>query len=142
MTPIKGDFATLYLEEYGTSAGFGIVGCTTGDAINFNTELVEVTGVSSNFVEVLPTFQSGNITTDSLLITTVSGDTQIASDVLVGWQKNQQQLGFTYEWMDGVTPYTISGIAYIISLSINAPAQDFANVTIGLQITGEWQLDF
>ena len=142
MTPLIGNLASLYLEEYGTSAGFGLIGCTTGDSIQLNTEMVEVTGATSSFVEVKPTYKSGSITSDTVLITTASGDTQIATDVIVEWQKNSQKLGFTFEWVDGATTYSITGAAYITALSINAPAEDFISVSIQLQITGEWQLDF
>jgi hypothetical protein len=37
---------------------------------------------------------------------------------------------------------SIDGTAYISSLSINAPSNDFASVQIALKVTGEWTLDF
>jgi len=143
MTPIIPDnICKLYLIEYGSTAGRKLVGCTTGDSISFNTEIIEVTGPTAEFVEVLPTYKSGTISSDTVLIMADGGDAQYASTVLIEWDKAKQKLSFDYEWMEGVTPKTISGAAYITSLSINAPAQDFASVQIALQITGEWQLDF
>lgn len=142
MQTIQGDFSKLYLEEYGSTAGIKIVGCTTGDAINFNTEMLEVTGPAADFVEFLPTYNSGTITSDSVLITATSGDPQLASDVILTWQYNKQQLAFIFEWVDGGTTYSIDGAAYITSASVNAPAQDFASVQLSLQITGQWNLNF
>lgn len=142
MTPIKADLCKLYLREYGSTIGWKLVGCTTGDSITFNTEVVEVTGPTSDFVEVLPTYHSGQISSDTVLIMTESGDPQHASTQLIEWHKANQKLEFQFEWTEGIASKAIIGAAYITSLSINAPAQDFASVQIALNITGEWQLDF
>jgi len=68
MTPIKGDFAQIYLRESGTTEGFKVVGCTTGDTFNDTTEMAEVTGLTSDFVEFKPTYKSATLSTDALLI--------------------------------------------------------------------------
>lgn len=138
MTPIKGDLCLLYLNEYGATAGAKIIGCTTGDSITFNTEVVEVTGLSSDFVELLPTYQSGTISSDMVVLETEGGDSQFASRQLVEWQKTKQKLQFQLYY--GV--HSIAGAAYITSLSINAPAQDFASVQLALNISGEWGITY
>lgn len=138
MTPIKGDLCLLYLNEYGATAGAKIIGCTTGDSITFNTEVVEVTGLSSDFVELLPTYQSGTISSDMVVLETEDGDSQFASRQLVEWQKTKQKLQFQLYY--GV--HSIAGAAYITSLSINAPAQDFASVQLALNISGEWGITY
>lgn len=143
MTPIIPDnICKLYIVEFGSTASRKLVGCTTGDSINFNTEVVEVTGPTAEFVEVLPTYKSGTISSDTVLIMADGGDAQYASTVLMEWDKSKQKLAFAFEWVEGSSTKTIYGAAYITSLSINAPAQDFASVQLSLNITGEWQLDF
>lgn len=138
MTPINGDLASLSLKEFGSVDGVKLVGCTTGDSITFNTEFIETTGVTAAFVESVPTYKSGEISSDTVLIMTDTGDPQHASTQLAEWQKAGTKLYFEWAW----STKKITGAAYISALSINAPAQDFANVTISLNITGEWDLDF
>ena len=142
MTPIKADLCKLYLREYGSTAGTKLIGCTTGDSISFADEMLETTGLTSAYVELVPTYKSGQISSDTVLIMTESGDPQHATTQLIEWQKASQKLEFDFEWTEGVATKSITGAAYITSLSINAPAQDFASVQIALNITGEWQLDF
>ena len=142
MTPIKGDFAQIYLRENGTTEGFKIVGCTTGDTFNDTTELAEVTGLTSDFVEFKPTYKTANLTTDALLIYADGGDAQYASEVLLQWSKDKQKLDFLYIYGDGLTEKEIEGACYINSCSVNAPSNDFGSVQISLQCTGEWTLTF
>jgi len=141
MTPIKGDFSKIFLAS-SVDLVYKIAGCTTGDTINFNNELVEVTGPTSDFVAVKPTYRSGTLTADMVFITALGGDPQMASDILLTWDKAKLLLKFIYQWLDGSTPYEISGDCYIASLSINGAAQEFTSVQISLQISGEWFLDF
>ena len=138
MTPIKGDLCLFYLNEYGATAGAKIIGCTTGDSITLNTEMLETTPITSDFLEFVPTYQSGSLSSDTVVIETEAGDSQFASRQLVEWQKTKQKLQFQLYY--GI--HSIQGAAYITSLSINAPAQDFASVQLSLQITGEWGITY
>lgn len=141
-TPIKGDLSKIYLTEFGTTLGTKIIGCTTGDTFTDTTEMAEITGLTSDFVAFLPTYKSGTLSTDTMLLFADSGDPQWATEKLLTWSKEKTKLSFQYIYTDGLTDKEIAGECYITSLSINAPAQDFANVTIGLQCTGEWNLTF
>jgi hypothetical protein len=104
--------------------------------------MLEITSPTDNYVNVLPTYKSGSINVDSLLITTVGGDPQIASSQMISWHQDNEKLDFTYEYTDGINTYTIGGACYITSLSITGASNDFATLQISLQITGAWQLNF
>ena len=142
MIPIPGKFSKLYFSEYNSTAGYGISGCTISDSLQLNTEMLEITSPTDNYVNVLPTYKSGSINVDSLLITTVGGDPQIASSQMISWHQDNEKLDFTYEYTDGINTYTIGGACYITSLSITGASNDFATLQISLQITGAWQLNF
>jgi len=142
MLPIPGKFSKLYFSEYNSTAGYGVSGCTISDSLQLNTEMLEVTNPTDNYVNVLPTYKSGSVSVDSLLITTTSGDPQIASSQMLSWHQDNEKLDFTYEYTDGTITNTISGSCYITALSITGAANDFATVQISLQITGAWQLNF
>lgn len=140
-TPIKGDLCLLKLRDFGNTDPYTLIGCTTGDSITFNTEMLETTGTTGGFIEMRPTYKSGTISSDTVLLYSPSGP-ELGSIVLIGWEKVNQKLDFEFSWTEDVNPRKITGAAYITSLSINAPAQDFASVQLTLNITGEWQLDF
>lgn len=142
MTPIKGDFSKIFLNEFGSTSGDKLIGCTTGDTFNDTTEMAEITGLTSDFAEFVPTYKSGTLTTDAMLIYTDGGDAQYSTQVLLEWSAAKTKLTFIYQFSDGVTDSEIDGICYINSLSINAPANDFASVQIGLQCSGQWNLTF
>lgn len=142
MIPIPGKFSKLYFSEYNSTAGYGVSGCTISDSLQLNTEMLEVTNPTDNYVNVLPTYKSGSISVDSLLITTTGGDPQIASSQMIRWQQDNEKLDFTYEYTDGTVTNTIAGSCYITSLSITGAANDFATVQITLNITGAWHLNF
>jgi len=139
---IKGDFCKLYLRENGSTSGFKIIGCTSGDSITFNTETIEKTPTTTAFIEYLNTYKSGNISSDMVLIYAESGDAQYASTVVLEWDKASQILDFVFEWTEGIVLKQITGIGLITSLSINGAAQEFAAIQITIQISGEWYLDF
>jgi hypothetical protein len=142
MTATIGDFSRIYLKEAGSTGGSKIIGCTTGDSITFNTEFLELTPIDDRFVESEPTYKSAEISTDALLITADVGDAQYSTTVLIGWDKASTKLDFVFEWDELGVQKSIDGTAYISSLSINAPSNDFASVQIALKVTGEWDLNF
>jgi len=142
MARVIGSFNTIYLYEYGASAVTAkVIGCTTTDNLTLNTEVVETTDPTSDYVAILPTYKSGNLASDSLLITEAGGITSHATKALLEWQEDGTKLNFEYQFTDGFTTKKINGTCYIVSLNITGAVDQFATCSINLQITGAWQLD-
>lgn len=143
MTPIPANIAVLRLCTQSEDIDDAkLIGCTTGDSINFNTDIIETTSTTSSFSEFLPTYKSGEISSDTVLIMTAAGDNQLASTQLLQWHRDDEKLKFSYEWIEGTTHKKIKGNANILTLSISAPAEEFISVALQLKINGQWELEF
>lgn len=137
MPVINGKDVRLKLKESGTTAGYTIAGCDRAVTIDTATEMVEVTGISSYFIEFLPTYDSASIYFDSLLTITADGS-EFASGVLLQWKQDHQLIDFQVIWSDGTNDSEMVGSCYITSASITGAVDSVAEMSLSLVVTGRY----
>jgi hypothetical protein len=136
-TRISGDDVILTLGQGGSYANYYAL-CNRGLNINRAVEMVEVTGLSSDATEFLPTYKGGTIDFDNVLVYKGVGETgAFDAEDIENWFENKTLLEFVISRPAQGGERTTSGYCYISSLSVSGSYNEAGVVSASLQITGE-----
>ena len=138
-TRIIGDDVILTLGQGGSYANYYAL-CNRGLNINRSIEMLEVTGLTSDNTEFLPTYKGGTIDFDNVLVYKSGSETDsFDAEDIENWFENKTLLEFIITRPSGASgaERTTSGYCYISSLSISGSFQEAGVVSASLQITGE-----
>lgn len=136
-TRIIGDDVILTLGQGGSYANYYAL-CNRGLNINRSIEMLEVTGLTSDATEFLPTYKNGTIDFDNVLVYRDGSETNaFDAEDIEGWFENKALLEFVITRPAQGGDRTTSGYCYIASLSISGSFQEAGVVSASLQITGQ-----
>lgn len=129
MAVTLGNNMVLYRNSITSSNVFG---ASTNCTLTVNSSQIEVTtSASGNFVQILPTTSSFEISADGFV--TLDNINYVT---LLTAQKNKTLLNVKFQILNSGGNYTINADVYITSISLTGPAEGVGTYSITLQGTG------
>lgn len=115
-----------------STAASNVFGASTNCTLTVNSSQIEVTtSASGNFVQILPTTSSFEISADGFV--TLDNINYVT---LLTAQKNKTLLNVKFQILNSGGNYTINADVYITSISLTGPAEGVGTYSITLQGTG------
>ena len=115
-----------------STASSNVFGASTNCTLTVNSSQIEVTtSASGNFVQILPTTSSFEISADGFV--TLDNINYVT---LLTAQKNKTLLNVKFQILNSGGNYTINADVYITSISLTGPAEGVGTYSITLQGTG------
>lgn len=117
-----------------STASTNVFGASTNCSFTVNTSQIEVTtSASGNFIQILPTTTSFEITADGF----VTMD-NINYYTLLNLQKNRTLVNVKFQILNSGGNYTINADVYVTSVTLTGPVEGAGTYSITLQGTGPY----